>query len=177
MYEYHIQLSEKDYINFNKFHLLHSKSGKQIIRRNQLMFPVISFFLLLLIWWFDGNLELLLIEAIVLGVMSIILVFFTKGLLIKNITKQLNKLKKEGKLPYSERSIVTFEDDGIREKTAHSETKTSYALVEKIKVSDETIYVYISAVQALIIPKTCYCADKTIDELLFFLNEKCNLNQ
>ena len=177
MYEYHIELSEKDYIDFNKYHLLHSESGKKAIRINQMLFPIISVILLFLIWFFNRDLHLLLIEGIVLGIISVIMFFLTKGMLLKKIEKHITKLKKEGKLPFNQKSILTFDEDGIHEKTANTETKTNYTLIEKIIESDETIYVYIGAVQAIIIPKDCYIADHSIDELLVYLNEKTKLNR
>jgi hypothetical protein len=177
MLEFHIGLSEEEYIKFNEYHLLHSASGKKAIRRYQLIFPFISILLLGLLWLVDVDPEILLIEAILLGIISMFTVFSAKKTLIRSIVKTVTKLKKEGKLPYHSETIVTFEDDGIRERSAHTENKTSYHIVEKIVQSDRAIYVYISAVQAIIIPKSCFETTDQINELLQYLDMKCQFGK
>jgi len=173
MYEYKINLEEKDYVTFNEYHMQNSPSGKKTILTFRLMMPIISIIIIFIFWIVGVDPFLLLIESIVLALVSVFFVFYSKRLLMKSIVKTIAKLKKEGKLPYNQESVMTFDDEGIHEKTDKSESKNRYTMVEKIGNTDHAIYIYFSAMQAYIIPISVFESDTDKKQFLEFLYSKC----
>lgn len=111
------------------------------------MFVVVIFII-------NFDFQLLLIEAIFMTILSILWICYSKKFILKSMKKGLKKMKKEGRLPYSNEAIVKFDDESIHEISLNTESKTKYSLVEKIAVTEKAIYIYFSSVQAYILPVT-----------------------
>jgi hypothetical protein len=85
-------------------------------------------------------------------------------------------VKKTGRLPYSPSGVLTFEDTSIRDCSSQGESRTPYALVERIDRNEGDVYVYFSSVQAYLLPARCFADDAARDGLLAFLREKTGLS-
>lgn len=175
MYEYKIKLDEKDYIEFNDYHLSNSVAGKKAVNLIRILVPLLFLCAISIFLIANADGELIITLAITAVVVSILMVFFSKKILIISMSKSIKRLKKDGKLPFNGEVIITFDEDGIHEKTLNSESKINYTLVEKIGQNKQAIYIYMSAVQAYIIPLSCFESDVKKIEFLEFLDKKCNI--
>ncbi len=176
MYEYKIKLDEKDYIQFNDYHLSNSRVGKKTVNMIRILVPILFLCAIFIFLIANADVELIITLSITAVIVSILMVFYSKKLLMKTMTKSIKTLKKDGKLPFNIEATITFDEAGIHEKSLNSESKTNYVLVEKIGQNEHAVYIYISAVQAYIIPITCFSSDREKDEFLEYINTKCIIN-
>jgi hypothetical protein len=70
------------------------------------------------------------------------------------LKRNIKSFKKSAKLPYGQNVTIHFDEDSFTETTVETETKVKYSSVEKIAFSNIALYIYVSSVQAFIIP---YC--------------------
>jgi hypothetical protein len=103
---------------------------------------------------------------------SILWIGFSKKIILKFMTIGIKKMKKEGRLPYSNEAILKFDDEYIHEITPNTENKTKYSLIEKIAVTEKAIYIYFSSVQAYILPVTAFSEEMDKIKFLEFINMK-----
>lgn len=175
MFEFKINLDDDDYLLFNQYHLLNSPSGKKSLMSFRFIIPFFCFMIIIIFCIAGSDFELILIEAIVLTILSILLIGFSKKKLLKSMNKRIIKMKKEGRLPYCNESILKFDDEKIHEITPNTENITKYLLIEKIAVTEKAIYIYFSTVQAYILPVTAFSDEKEKLKFLEFINMKVDI--
>ena len=93
------------------------------------------------------------------------------------MVKSIKKVKKEGRLPYSNEAILKFDDESIHELTPNTENKTKYSLIEKIAVTEKAIYIYFSSVQAYILPVSAFSEEMEKQKFLEFINLKTDIKR
>ena len=84
----------------------------------------------------------------------------------------MKRFKKVENLPYGQEVELEFEEDHFTEKLPGSESKSDYSRVIKIVTDKQAIYVYVSAIQALIIPFRVFENPSDRVNFLNFLHEK-----
>ena len=173
MFQIKNSITKDDYLSFNQYHLLHSEQGKRAINMYRIVTPVLSLLAIVIFWIAEVSQMLLITEIIALSIVSIVMAFYSKKLLLKSIKKNIRKLEKDGKLPFNKESTITFNDDSFQEKTIQTETSIQYTAIEKIVQGDQAIYVYISSLQAFIFPYRLFESDEQKSEFITFLNAKC----
>ncbi|MBU1142561.1 MAG: YcxB family protein [Firmicutes bacterium] len=173
MFQIKNSITKDDYLVFNQYHLLHSEQGKRAINMFRILTPVVSLLAIVIFWIAEVSQTLLIAEIIALSIVSIVMAFYSKKILLKSIKKNIRKLEKDGKLPFNKETTITFNDDSLHEKTIHTETSIQYAAIEKIIQGDQAIYVYFSALQAFIFPYRSFESDEQKNEFITFLNAKC----
>lgn len=174
MFEFKITLDDDDYLLFNQYHLLNSPFGKRNLLIYKMLIPVVCFIFLVAVFIANPDFQLLLIETILMTILSILWVGYSKKVLIRSMEKGFRKMKKEGRLPYSNESIIKFDDESIHEITPDTEIKTKYSVVEKVVVTDKAIYIYYSPSQAYVLPVTVFSEDAEKQKFLEFINSKIN---
>lgn len=175
MFEFKINLDDGDYLLFNQYHLLNSPSGKKLLNVNRFIAPIISLMLIFIFCISGADLGLIIVEAILLGIISIWWLFNSKKKILKSMNKRIMKLKKEGRLPYSNEAILKFDDERIHEITPNTENTTKYSLIEKVAVTEKAIYIYISSIQAYILPTTAFSGEMEKQEFLEFIHRKAEM--
>ena len=175
MFEFKINLDDEDYLLFNQYHLLNSPSGKKSLMSFRFIIPFFCFMIIVIFCIAGADFELILIEAIVLTVLSILWIGFSKKKLLKSMNKRIIKMKKEGRLPYSNEAVLKFDDEKIHEITPNTENITKYLLIEKIAVTEKAIYIYFSTIQAYILPVTAFSAEREKLKFLEFINMKIDI--
>ena len=173
MFQIKNSITEHDYLAFNEYHLLHSEQGKRAINMFRILTPVLSLLVIVIFWIAEVSQVLLITEIIALSIVSIVMAFYSKKILLKSVKKNIRKLEKDGKLPFNKESTITFNDDSLHEKTIQTETSIQYAAIDKIIQGDQAIYVYFSAIQAFIFPYRSFESDEQKNEFITFLNAKC----
>ena len=87
------------------------------------------------------------------------------------VRRQVLRLAKHGKLPFPEEAELDFGENEVVETTPTGVQKTPYGDIVCIQESDKYVFVYIGAIQAMIIPR--HCLEISADELKAFLMDRC----
>jgi hypothetical protein len=170
-------MSEADYFEFNKNHLLSSPGYRKSIRRLRIMVPAI-FALMLLYYRFvkHEDWEILLTVAVIFALFSVLFFFVAKpyARLYRMCYIRINiwRMKKRGNLPYTTDGKLEFYDDYFGEDLEKGEYKLKYSAVVKVVEGSGAVYVYISETTAIIIPFSSFESDSQRAEFIAFINEK-----
>ena len=81
-------------------------------------------------------------------------------------------MKKKGRLPFGQNVRIQFDSESFHESTEVGETIVKYSFLEKITEGSHGIYVYFSAMQAVIIPHRAFETEQQKSEFLTFINGK-----
>lgn len=84
---------------------------------------------------------------------SIVCVAQAKKIMKRGIRKTILKMIETEGLPFAEEITLTFTEDQIIEITKGQEVKVDYQKVENVCETETAFYIYISSIEALIIPK------------------------
>lgn len=172
-FKFVFSLSEQDYLDFNMFHTFESKTGKKQYTRLRLMTSglfLAAGILYLLLYGFNSD------GFVYLGAFSLLAVvfyFIYKPLLRASVKRQIKFYKKQGKLPYSPKATMTFGEACFTEVTETNKSEYVYSLIcDAYIVNDRKIYLYISQVQAFILPVSAFESKTQLDAFLTFIGEK-----
>ena len=174
-YSFDISLSEKDYYEFNFYHLFNSEHGKKGILRSRLLVPVI--FVLSLVYFAvkGAQAEALVFSGVFFLVISIIWFFSVKPLEKFLLKLRISSMLKKEKRPYTPDYKIEFYDDYIVEITENSKSEFKYDVLYKIAVNEgKAIYIYRNALVAQLIPFGAFATDTDRIEFLDFINAKIN---
>jgi len=175
LYKFECRTTDKDYYDFNKYHMTDSPDVKKSNLIGKLYVPVI--FLIIFIYYVirGDDWYSLSMTFITFGIISVICFFFNKYFSLFFLKLNIKFMKKNGKLPYSDYSILEFYDDYFVEQTDNTKTEVQYNAVFKIRVNEpKAIYIYQSTVLAYIIPFDAFDSDEDRNKFLEFMAKKTN---
>lgn len=175
MFEFKITLDDNDYLLFNQYFLLNSKIGKKTLMYYRLCVPFLSFIFIVLLYIVGTDSKLILTETIVLTILSIFMISYSKKIILRSVKNRMKNMKKEGRLPYGYEATIKFDDENIYEITPNTESKTKYSFVEKVAVTEKAIYIYINSIQAYILPVNVFTDEMEKSKFLEFINLKIGL--
>ena len=158
--KYRITLNEEDYVRFRIFHIYHSTLGKRQLHRARTSMIKLSVIIILMLITSDVQLDWIVFYTIMWTIGSVFFYFYAPKRMEKNIRKQVNMTKEDGKLPFSGDTEIEFLESMIVQKSEHGESHVNYSDVERIYIEQEYLYIYINAVQASVIPYRCLGEDK-----------------
>ena len=168
--KYEIRINDEDYMKFSVFYHIHSKAGKRQIKKMRILFPFMSLFFIMIFVISGAKTGLIRTEAIVLTIVSVIWCIFTPNIMERNVRRNINRIKTNGKLPYHPYAEVEFQDSMIVEKSEQGEIHVNYRDIENIYSDEDYLYVFYSATQALIFPYNCLGNDK--ERVVEYINNK-----
>lgn len=168
--KYTITINDDDYLKFNIFYAWHSGNGKRSVRIAQLLMPILSVLVLLFFTLAGFKPGFILTEAVCLTALSVSWVLRAPKSLEKNVRNHIERVRKNGKLPYHACSEIEFLDPMIVERYDQGVFCLNYADVEELCFEEDFIYIFYTSLQALIIPHRCLGADK--NRVIEFLVEK-----
>lgn len=169
--KYQITLNDDDYLQFNIFYAHHSKVGKRSVRTTQLLFAIFSIILIALMFLIFGTTsELVLPVIVVYTILSVICYFRMPKSMEKNVLKNMEHIRSDGKLPYHVRSEIEFQDSMIVERYEQGEFRLKYEDIEHIYPENDYLYIFHTALSAFVIPYRCLGADK--ERVIQYLMEK-----
>ena len=150
--EIHYNLTEKDYINFNLYHVKNSKTGKRALTWHRFLSP---FFFAVAAYLYSVITSTPLLPRLVLFLaMSILFtLFYPKyfySLIARNAKKMINEGKNEGLLGDHQLKMT---EEGIVDTSAERETKVTWSGITSFKEDEGYFYLYNSSVSAYILPK------------------------
>lgn len=173
-YKFQINISDNDYLEYNKFHMLRSPYGKKSLTslRFALCVIVLSMALISLI---ANNFSLdSLITVIPVFIVLLLAQIFLKKFLEISIKASVSQLKKRGKMAYSASSVMEFFDDGFMETAKEQRVEQKYSAIERISVVEgKYVYLHVNNVMAYIIPNVSFGSHEQYREFVKFINEKC----
>ena len=172
MYQFNYSLTDKDYFDFNKYHMCNAPAMKKMITGLRILLIALLFFSLLSSLRNHSDATSLLALIIVYTAVSVAWFFAVKPYLVFLTKINIKLIKKDGKLPYGKNVLINFEEDFFVEATNDTEIKGKYKSVEKIAVAGDAIYIYISAMQAFILPISVFESTAQKNEFLEFINGK-----
>ena len=175
MYKINYKLNDDDDIAFYEYHLKTSSTGKKTLLRYRLQIPFFCLLILLIFCIAKLDSVVIISEAVFMLVVSIIWIVFADKIFFRSFKKNINKIRKEGKVPYSNEGTLVFDEEFFKDINPKTETKTLYSGVEKIVVTEKAIYIYIGAAQAHIIPITCFGSEEEKQNFLNFITSKVKL--
>ncbi len=175
LFQLNITLTEEDYFAFNYFHSFESQQGKKRVMRARIAILAISALLMLFFLLRTKNAIFTAIFAMLWGLYMIPYLLTFKKRLRKNLSAQIKRMKKTGKLPYSPSAAFEFYDDKMVEITATTRTEQIYDAFERIcVVGDRWVLMYNSSVNAYILPISQISAQVDEKAFLQFLFGKCS---
>jgi len=170
--EINYHLTEDDYINFNLYHMNHSKTGIRALRVQRFLLPVffiaLSYFMAIIL---DTSPVFLLVYGFLISILWVI--FYPKYFnrtIAKNVKKMLKEGDNKGILGDQHMSI---KDEGIVVTTKMGETKVNWAGINILKEDENNFYLYVGAMNAYLIPKRQITVS---NELRAFVNAKIENN-
>lgn len=176
-YQFKYQLNDKDYLSFNKYHVYHSRSNKKVILALRLIIPLIFVTELLLFHKSYQENGTLVITSVIFSILSVIWFLSARSFLMLIMKINITMIKKDGRLPYSKDVQIELEETSFTEITKEAETKVPYTSIEKVGIDNRAIYIYISAIQAFIIPFSIFKDEEQRKGFLTFLKDKIGINK
>ena len=174
LFQLNINLSEDDYLDFNKFHSFESMHGKKLINKTRIFFVLAMIILAALFLLVMGLTTFSITYAVLLLLFTLLYMVFFKKILTRNVKTQIKRLKKVGKLPFDPVSTLEFHEDKMVEITALQRTEQSYSIFERIcVVKNRYVLLYKSSVGAYILPVTQIEAQLNQEDFIDFLSQKC----
>ena len=174
LFQLNINLSEDDYLDFNKFHSFESMHGKKLINKTRVFFVLAMIVLAALFLLVMGFTTFSITYVALLSLFTLLYMVFFKKILTRNLKRQIKRLKKVGKLPFDLVSTLEFHEDKMVEITALQRTEQSYSIFERIcVVKNRYILLYKSSVNAYILPVSQIKEQLKQEDFIEFLSKKC----
>ena len=174
-YQFRFTLNDNDYYEFNKFHL---KNTPHLVRQRRLyliLIPVIFFIILFLILLYG---QIFLPWALIISAIVAVISFFSiRRSWNKQPEKNLEKMKRDGKLTYQKAISQDFGEDGYTETTEDMNANGNYTIIERIGDGPEGIYLYMTVNTAAIIPNRAFNSPVERSGFLDFIRSKINTGE
>ena len=174
MFEFEYTMTKEDYLRYNEYHFLNSKSGKTQIKKYRWTVGIVAavMFAFAVYYTVELGFDVLVGALLMLGAVSGVCMIFGKKIIMRNLKKAVNKVAADGKAPYGYKSAISFKDEYIECISELKETKIRYGAIEKVCSSDDAVYIYIEALQALVLPERVFADEAQKRSLLEFVGAK-----
>lgn len=173
-FQFKVNVSDKDYLDYNKFWMLRSPYGKKQIKSFRIIMAAIIAVGILFLLLDDGFSPDFLIESIPLLILLFIFELCITPFMSFTLKRQIKSLKKSGKMGYSPSSVLEFYDDYFIETTESNKTEQKYSAVERISIVDgKMIYIHVNNIMAHMLPICSFESKEQYEDFLIFLKTKC----
>ncbi|MHC0038246.1 YcxB family protein [Pseudoneobacillus sp. C159] len=164
-------LTEKDYLNFNLFHMKNSKSANKALMIQRIFTPI-TLLLFGYVLSLISDIPLTISLPIFLLFAILWYIFFPKYF-YSHVVKQVRKMTREGRNDdLLGEHILHISDEGLIDTTKNGETKVNWSGIKDFKEDQHHLYLYNSAVSAYILPKRDI---PNVEELKSFIQSKISL--
>jgi hypothetical protein len=164
------QLTPDDFTTFNLYHFNHSPTARRQYYRGLLLPVVVWLSIWALLWYrtyIDSGAPLqAFLDLLPLLVFVPLYLLAYPWLRRRTFRQTVSTMANEG----SNRDLfgwhrVSVRDEGITEEGQHSRSTFSWDAVEKVAMTDDHVYVYVSAMAAIIIPRRAFASEAEWREL------------
>ena len=118
-----------------------------------------------------------IISYVVFGIMSLCWIIFFKQINNLRLKKNINRIKKSGKLPMQNNIQLLFDENDFTEITEVNESKYLYSCIESIDMGEKAMYLYNGAIQAFIIPNSVFKDAFEKESFKQFVKNKTDISQ
>ena len=173
-FQFNVNITDKDYLDYNKFWMLRSHYGKKQMMGFRIVIAVI-FGVYIFISLYNGNFTVnSFINVIPMAILLIIFELLFSSLFVFFLKGHLKSLKKKGKMGYSSSSVIDFYEDSFVETTPDNKTEQRYSSIERISIVDnKMIYIHVNNIMAYILPLSCFETKEQYDGFFEFIKTKC----
>lgn len=173
-FRFDVSLTEKDYLDFNRFHALKSPYGKKGIKAFRISITGLLLLIAATIMFVSEFSAFSLIYAAIMVVVTAILQFFIPRFFFSSIKNSIKRMQKAGTLRYSPSYSLEFSDESFTETTPERRTEQKYSTVERVCVDGEkAMYIYMSSNMAYVLPISCFASAEERANFMKFLEGKC----
>lgn len=167
------ELTKEDYIQYNLHHMRESETVKKsfFIQRYivSLIYLVLPFILVKVsdmpFWYL----------MIIFLVTYLIWVLYYPKYFASFTKKRLQKIINEGKnVSLFGTRYISFNQDGIVESSDTGESKTNWTAVERVEETNKYIFIYVSSVNAYIVPTRAFKDLNQKNEFIEILKQHCS---
>ena len=166
-------LNDEDYVAYNIAYQFQTKNGKTGVTINRWITPALSLMFILCFWLCGFPLYIIIAECITLTALSVYSVLTTEKRIKKRIRKQVENLKKQGKLPYENEATIDISEEMIMEYTPSTSKRILWSEITQILYDEEHVYLMFSVIQALMIPYRCVGPMK--EPLLAYIRQRTGI--
>ena len=175
-FNFHVELNDKDYFDYNTFWMNKSPYGKKrILILRILIVAIFSVAAFASLFKKEPSYDILIIKTILYAIAVILYELLLKPFLTFNLKHNIKARKKIGELGYSPVSEIEFYDESFIEIRPNSKTEQKYTLVERLSViSDKAIYIHVNKTMSLsyILPLSCFESKEQYHNFLEFMKDK-----
>lgn len=172
-FKFNVTMTEQDYLDFNTFVTFNTSQGKRMLILVRALVTVLCLALAFALLLFGDFGVISIIGAVLIAAMLLCYNLGYKHWITVSLKKQIEKLKTQGKLPYSAQYTAEFTDVGITETDESCRSEYKYSVIEKISIYGGTVYIHLDAVRAIILPFSCFEAREQYEDFLGFISTKC----
>lgn len=173
-FRFDVSLTEKDYLDFNRFHALKSPYGKKGIKAFRISITGLLLLIAATVMFVSDFSSFSLIYAAVMVVVTAILQFFIPRFFFSSIKNSIKRMHKAGTLGYSPSSSFEFSDESFTETTPTSKTEQKYSAIQRVCIDgDKAMYIYMSNAMAYVLPMSCFSSAEERASFTKFLEGKC----
>ncbi len=165
----------EDLVEFNLFHIAHSPSLQRQILLTRVFISLLIFFLTLgASYLLAGTLKpLAYISSISIIGSAIFFVIYPSINRSSCIRRTRKLLSEDDNNAILGRQIITASSEGLFCETDAGESKLNWSSIAKVVQNDDYIFLYIGAVNAIIIPKNIFSTDQEQQKFLDFIHTNC----
>ncbi len=174
LFRFNLQITEKDYLEYNKFHMLKSHYGKRQLASTRFTFALLGGFITLLAL-IDGKFSVrAVLTAIPLVAVTAIVAVCFPYFMAHSLKSTIKNLKKQGRLPYTPASVMEVYEDRIAEYTETAREERGIETVERVSVVDgKAVYLHLNSAAAHILPIGVFESQEQYVCFIDFLKSKC----
>lgn len=156
------ETSIDDVINFNLYHFQHSQTGRRSLFKTRFIIPIVLTVLFIISSFIYRSLH-----QYPLLVFALVWFIFMPSSYKRGIKKYVRRMYSEGK----NKSVIckhklSVVPEGIVETTNVGEANIHWGAIEKVEATDKYIFIYTSAVAAIIVPKKAFSDDSKYTEFI-----------
>ena len=173
-FSFNVKLTEEDYLEYNKFHMLRSPYGRGNVNGSRTIYTVAICLFLLANFIRNGFTVTTLLVSIPLIALLALVHIFIKDILAFSLKMSLKSMKKRGKMGYSPSYTIEFYDDHFIETTETSQTREAYTGIERVSIVGGTYYLHTNNIGAYIILSSSFHSDEERAEFDAFVKATFN---
>ena len=175
-FKFNIRLTDKDYLDFNKFWMLKTPYGKkQISLSRKLLYLLFAIGIFIVL--FMG--EITTQTYITIGGFVVLCLLFQALMarfFISSLKIQIKTMKKSGKMPFSEESNMEFYDETFIEYTPENKNEHKYSAIDRVSVvGGKAIYIHLNNILAYVLPFDSFESVEEYNRFFDFIKTKVNI--
>lgn len=176
MFKFNVNLTDDDYLEYNKFWNFRSHYGKGQIISMRIMLAIMVCVFIVLTLVINGFSTGTLIGVITLVAFLVVMELLLKKYITFTLKANLKNLKKKGKVAYSPSATMEFFEETFTEVTDNVKTEQKYSSVERVSVvRGKAIYLHVNSLASYILPLSAFDNKEQFDSFVEFLNSKISI--